>query len=256
MRKKLVAGNWKMNTVLEEGIDLSQQIVGMLKGNDWIQNVDVLLIPPFVHLTEIKKTIEGSGINLGAQNAHAEEYGAYTGEISAKMLASVGAAFCLVGHSERRIYQKEEGNELLLKAKRLIEEGIRPVFCVGESLDEREAGKEKTVISDQLKDLFELSESAFSKLIIAYEPVWAIGTGKTATADQAQEMHRFIRAELAKHYQPELAEQMIILYGGSCNPQNASELFSKPDVDGGLIGGASLKAESFTDLIKIANDLS
>lgn len=257
MRKKLVAGNWKMNTIVEEGIKLSEQIVGLIKEkNDWSQNVDVVLVPPFVHLKDINKTIQGVGISLGAQNVHAEKSGAYTGEISAQMLASVGVKFCLVGHSERRIYQKEGGEELLLKVKRLLEEDIRPIFCVGESLEERESGNEKAVISAQLKVLYELAGPAFSKMIIAYEPIWAIGTGKTASADQAQEMHAFIRSELAKQYQPEIVMQMIILYGGSCNPQNALELFSKPDVDGGLIGGASLKAESFTQIIKTANGLS
>ena len=243
-----------MNLDLHEGIELASEILNNLSGED--QKADVILIPPFIHLSEILKVIKDSTLRLGAQNAHAQASGAFTGEVSAKMLASVGVDYCLVGHSERRIYQKEKGQELSQKVKRLIAEEIRPIFCVGESLEERESGKEQEVISHQLNELFQLSEQAFSKLIIAYEPVWAIGTGKTASAEQAQEMHAFIRAEVAKQYQKALADQLIILYGGSCNPQNASELFSKMDVDGGLIGGASLKADSFTDLIKIANDLS
>jgi len=250
MRKKVVAGNWKMNKALKEGISLCEEIRESLKEIELKQGLEVILFPPYLHLSELSNRLETTKVRLGAQNVHHEASGAYTGEISSVMLASVGVEYCLVGHSERRTYQKESNAELIGKVKSLLENKIKPIFCVGESLQDREGGREKEVIADQLSILYTLSQNELSDMIIAYEPVWAIGTGKTATAQQAQEMHAHIRSLLAEQYQSSLASRIPILYGGSCNPENASELFAKADVDGGLIGGASLKASSFVDIIQ------
>lgn len=246
MRKKIVAGNWKMNLSLEEGISLVNEINTQLKPSE----VEVIVIPPFIHLNSIKDLISSSKIQLGAQNVHAEQKGAFTGEVSALMLKSVGVDYCLVGHSERRIYQNESEEELEVKLTRLLEESMIPVFCIGESLIDRKSGNHFDVIKQQLKVLQKLTANEISNCIIAYEPVWAIGTGETASAEQAEEMHSFIRQLIVSSHGEDIAESMSILYGGSCKPNNAVELFSQPNVDGGLIGGASLNAEDFISIIE------
>jgi len=247
MRKKIVAGNWKCNTTLSEGIALAKEVekVYAEKGD---KNVEVLVCTPFLHLTEVSKVV--SKVKVGAQNCGAEPKGAFTGEVSAEMLKSANIPYVILGHSERRSYYGDT-NEILAKKVRLaLDNGLAPVFCIGEVLAERESGKLFDVITEQLeKGLFFLSADDFKKNVIAYEPVWAIGTGKVATPQQAQEMHKFIRDLVAKKYGKDVAEGTTILYGGSCNDKNAKELFANPDVDGGLIGGAALKAEQFIEII-------
>lgn len=251
MRKNIVAGNWKMNTTFQEAEKLVSDILEKLESNT--PNCEVIIFPPAVYL-ELASDYAADYdkvLSIGAQNVSEHEKGAYTGEIAALMLASMNMDYCIVGHSERRKYFAETNQQLALKVERLLENAIRPVFCCGEQLDEREAGNHFKVVETQIKEgLFHFSKDEFSNIVIAYEPVWAIGTGKTATAAQAQEMHAFIRALIAKVYGNETAEDTTILYGGSCNATNAKELFANKDVDGGLIGGASLKADDF---IAIAN---
>lgn len=247
MRKNIVAGNWKMNTVLEEGVELASQVNDLLKETP--AKCEVVICVPFTHLVSIKGVID-EPLKLGAENCSEHVKGAYTGEVSASMVKSTGASHVILGHSERRQYFGEN-NEMLLKKTRLaLENGLTPIFCVGEVLEERENGTYNEVVKAQVEALFELTPEEFGKIIIAYEPVWAIGTGKTATSDQAQEMHAHIRKVIAQKYGVEIADNTSILYGGSCKPSNAKELFSKPDVDGGLIGGASLEAESFMGIVK------
>jgi triosephosphate isomerase len=251
MRKKIVAGNWKMNMTYEEGQKLTSEIVHMYK-DEAITDVVVVLNPPFPHIHPVKKLIgETPGIFVGAQNCSDKESGAYTGEVSAKILASFGVNYVILGHSERREYFKENNELLAAKVKQALAHGLTPIFCCGESLEIRMAGTHEPNVKFQLtQSLFDLSPEDFSKVVIAYEPIWAIGTGKTATADQAQEMHQALRRHISAKYGKEIASQTSILYGGSANPGNAKELFSKPDVDGGLIGGASLKSRDFVDIIK------
>lgn len=251
MRRNIVAGNWKMNTTLDEGIELANQINECLKENNF--NCDVVICVPATHLTSVNGVIDGNIIGLGAENCSEHEKGAYTGEISAEMIASTGATYCILGHSERRQYFGEDNEQLSKKVRRALDCGLTPIFCVGEVLEERENGTFVEVVKSQLAGVFSLDKADFEKVIIAYEPVWAIGTGKTATADQAQEMHAAIRRSIAERYDSETAEETSILYGGSCKPSNAKELFSKPDVDGGLIGGAALKADSFMGIIEAFN---
>jgi triosephosphate isomerase len=243
MRKKIVAGNWKMNNNFQEGIDLSNDLVSKYKKSD--KNKELIVCPPFIHLTAVAEKLSNSEIHLGAQNCHTEGKGAFTGEISAKMLDSVSVSYCLVGHSERRANFFEDNNELKKKCKQLVSNNINPIFCCGELLRDRKNGSHFEVIEDQLEVLWSLSKIDFEKVIVAYEPVWAIGTGETASADQAQEIHKFIRRKISEEFGSETAENTSILYGGSCKPSNAVELFSKPDVDGGLIGGAALNADDF-----------
>ncbi|MBN3581208.1 triose-phosphate isomerase [Algoriphagus aestuarii] len=251
MRKKIVAGNWKMNMTFEEGQILTSEIVNMYKDEN-IKDVLAILNPPFPHLFPVKKLVgDVAGVSVGAQNCSEKESGAYTGEISAKILASFGVEYVIIGHSERREYFNEDNDLLAEKVKIALTNGLKPIFCCGESLDIRTAGTHEPNVKFQLtQSLFDLSPEDFSKVIIAYEPIWAIGTGKTATADQAQEMHAALRRHIASKFGKEIAENTSILYGGSCNPKNAQEIFSKPDVDGGLIGGASLKSRDFMDIIK------
>lgn len=251
MRKKIVAGNWKMNLSLEEGQRLTSEILHQYV-NVINKQVSVVLNPPFPHLYPVKNLIgETQGIFLGAQNCSDKEFGAFTGEVSAKILASFGVSHVILGHSERREYFKEGDALLATKVNQALAHGLTPIFCCGESLQTREEGNHISVVRSQLTaSLFHLSAEEFSKVVIAYEPIWAIGTGKTATADQAQEMHQALRAHIAATYGEELAESISILYGGSANPGNAKELFAKPDVDGGLIGGASLKAGDFIEIIR------
>lgn len=248
MRKNVVAGNWKMNTTLEEGVELANQINGLLKGKK--VDCDVVICVPFTHLTSVNAVLEPELVGLGAENCSEHEKGAYTGEVSAAMVKSTGAGYVILGHSERRQYFGENNEQLLAKTKQALANGLTPIFCVGEVLEERENGTFNEVVAGQVEALFELSAEDFGKIIVAYEPVWAIGTGKTATAEQAQDMHAHIRKVIENKYGKEVADNTSILYGGSCKPSNAKELFAKPDVDGGLIGGAALQAESFLGIIE------
>lgn len=251
MRKNIVAGNWKMNTTLQEGISLAQEINGLLKNKD--KNCDVVICVPFTHLVSVNGVIDTTIIGLGAENCADKEKGAFTGEVSAQMVASTGANYVILGHSERRQYYGETNETLLYKTRLALDNNLIPIFCVGEVLEERENGSYNDVVKGQVEALFELSAEDFSKVVIAYEPVWAIGTGKTATSDQAQDMHAHIRQVIADKYGNDIAQNTSILYGGSCKPSNAKEIFAKPDVDGGLIGGASLEAESFIGIIDAFN---
>lgn len=237
-----------MNTTPAEGVELLKGVIA-LKG-EVSPSVDFIVAPPFTHLSEIVKVAKGSGIAVGAQNCAAEAKGAYTGEVSAKMIASLGVDYVILGHSERRQYYGETSETLNKKMVQAYENNLIPIYCVGEKLEERESGKHFDVIRAQIEEVvFNLTPEQFSKLIIAYEPVWAIGTGKTATADQAQEVHAFIRKVLADKFGATAADT-VILYGGSCKPTNAAEIFSKEDVDGGLIGGAALVAADFINIGK------
>jgi triosephosphate isomerase len=248
MRKKIVAGNWKMNTTVAEGEQLVNQIKELL--NDSKIEAELVVAPPFTHLVSISELIKGTKIALSSQNCADEVSGAYTGEVSAKMIKSTGCEYVILGHSERREYYGENGPKLLKKVNLALSEGIKPIFCIGEKLEEREAGKHFQVVEEQIKEvLFNLSADDFAKVVVAYEPVWAIGTGKTATSEQAQEIHAFIREVLAAKF-GKLAAETPILYGGSCKPSNAAEIFARPDVDGGLIGGASLVAADFIAIAK------
>lgn len=237
-----------MNTTLEEGVELANQINSLLKGKT--VNCDVVVCVPFTHLTSVNAVLEPELVKLGAENCSEHEKGAYTGEVSAAMVKSTGATHVILGHSERRQYFGENNEQLLAKTKLALANGLTPIFCVGEVLEERENGSYNEVVKGQVEALFELSAEDFGKIIIAYEPVWAIGTGKTATAEQAQDMHAHIRKVVEEKYGKQVAEDTSILYGGSCKPTNAKELFAKPDVDGGLIGGAALQAESFLGIIE------
>lgn len=251
MRKKIVAGNWKMNCTFEEGQKLTSEIVNMIK-DERTKDVTVVLTPPFLHIQGVKRLVgETAGLYVGGQNCSSKDAGAYTGEISAKMLASFGASYVIIGHSERREYFKESNEELTGKVQMALTNQLTPIFCCGEPLEIREAGNHEAYVKDQLTNgLFGLNDGDFSKLVIAYEPIWAIGTGKTASSDQAQEMHAAIRIHIASKFGEPIANTIPILYGGSCKPDNAADIFSKPDVDGGLIGGASLKSRDFMDIIQ------
>ena len=250
MRKKIVIGNWKMNKSLNEGIQLVNNIISTLSQSN---STDVLTIiaPPFIHLASISEKVKSiNNLEVAAQNCHHVEKGAYTGEVSAEMIASTGANYVIIGHSERRNYFNENNELLSQKVAVAINNNLTPVFCIGENLEERNNNKHLESVSKQLKEsLFQLSANDFAKIIIAYEPVWAIGTGVTASVHQAQGMHNHIRAEINKKYGKEISSTTPILYGGSCNAQNAKELFACIDVDGGLIGGASLKADEFVTII-------
>ncbi|NLZ72286.1 MAG: triose-phosphate isomerase [Bacteroidales bacterium] len=247
MRKKIVAGNWKMNLNLDEGIALAKELKEILDADK--PNCDVVICTPFIHLASVAPIV-GDVVGVGAENCADKVAGAYTGEVSANMIASTGAKYVILGHSERRAYYNETSEILKEKVKHALANGLTPIFCIGEVLEERESNKQNEVVKKQISDaLFDLPADEFSKIVLAYEPVWAIGTGKTATSAQAQEIHSYIRSVLADKYGKEVADSIPILYGGSCNPSNAKELFSNPDVDGGLIGGASLKATNFKGVI-------
>ncbi len=248
MRQNIVAGNWKMNKNLQEGVELAKELQSALASSK--PNCRVVIGTPFIHLTEVCKTVDQDLIGVSAQNCADQESGAYTGEVSAEMVKSTGARYVILGHSERRAYYGEDNAILKTKTDLALKNELTPIFCIGEVLEEREAEKHFEVVKSQIEEaLFHLSADEFKKIVLAYEPVWAIGTGKTATPDQAQEMHAFIRKTLADKYGQEVADEISILYGGSCKPSNAKELFANPDVDGGLIGGASLKAEDFQGII-------
>lgn len=249
MRKKIVAGNWKMNNNLQEGLALAKDLNEALKGKT--VNCDVVIGTPFIHLASVAEAIDTDKIGVAAQNCADKVSGAYTGEVSAEMVASTGAKYVILGHSERRAYYHETAEILKDKVNLALSNDLTPIFCIGEVLEERESNKHFDVVKSQIADaLFDLSSEDFSKLVLAYEPVWAIGTGKTASAEQAQEMHAFIRKTLVEKYGEEVANNTSILYGGSCNASNAKELFSNPDVDGGLIGGASLGVDKFMPIIE------
>ncbi|MDR1742577.1 MAG: triose-phosphate isomerase [Dysgonamonadaceae bacterium] len=249
MRKNIVAGNWKMNKNLQEGLTLAKELDAALKGKTL--NCDVVIGTPFIHLASVATAIDLSKIGVAAQNCADKVSGAYTGEVSAEMVASTGAKYVILGHSERRAYYHETPEILKEKVLLALANGLTPIFCIGEVLSEREAGKHFEVVKSQIEaSLFNLSAEDFGKIVLAYEPVWAIGTGKTATAAQAQEMHAFIRKTLAGKYGETVANDTSILYGGSANASNAKELFSNPDVDGGLIGGASLGVDKFLPIIE------
>ncbi|HBH49541.1 MAG TPA: triose-phosphate isomerase [Bacteroidales bacterium] len=247
MRKKIVAGNWKLNTTVQDGVALATEVEKQYTANG-DKDVVVVLGTPFTHLTEVAKVTEH--VAVSSQNCAAEAKGAFTGEVSAEMVKSTGAEYVILGHSERREYYGETSEILNKKVALALENGLTPIYCCGEALDIREAGTQNEFVINQLKEtIFQLSEEDFKKIVIAYEPIWAIGTGKTATSDQAQEMHKALREAIAANFTPAIADDTSILYGGSCKPSNAPELFANPDVDGGLIGGASLKAEDFMGII-------
>ena len=249
MRKLIVAGNWKMNKTFEEAEDLITEIASALDKKKF--KCDVVVCPPALFLEMATDVADVSDIQVGAQNVSDKESGAYTGEIAAAMLESLEVDYCIIGHSERRNYFNEKNDVLAEKVNRLLDHSITPIYCCGEVLEEREKKVHFDVVRQQLNEgLFHLSDTEFGNIVIAYEPVWAIGTGVTASPEQAQEMHNFIRSLVADNYNSEIANNTTILYGGSCNSTNARELFSNEDVDGGLIGGASLKADEF---IKIAD---
>ena len=244
MRKKIVAGNWKMNTTVSEGVALAKAVAE--KAGELGEGVGLIVAPPFTHLVSVAEALKGSKVGLSAQNCADHVKGAYTGEVAVDMLKDAGCNWTILGHSERRQYYGETDEKLVEKVRLALDAGLGVILCVGENLDEREAGRHFDVVTSQVKAvLYNFSAEDMKNVVIAYEPVWAIGTGKTATAAQAEEIHALIRKTLAEKFGSELAEETTILYGGSCKPSNAKELFAEKDIDGGLIGGASLKAEDF-----------
>ncbi|MDR1258120.1 MAG: triose-phosphate isomerase [Tannerellaceae bacterium] len=249
MRKNIIAGNWKMNTTLPEGLALAKGLNKALEGKSL--KCDVVIGTPFTHLAGVAAAVDTARIGVAAQNCADRDKGAYTGEVSAAMIASTGAGYVILGHSERRQYYHETAATLKAKVALALANGLKPIFCVGEVLEEREAGKHFDIVDQQVRDsLFDLTPEDFSRIVIAYEPVWAIGTGKTATADQAQEIHAHIRRTIASRYGEAIAADTTILYGGSMNADNARDLVARPDVDGGLIGGASLSVEKFLPIVE------
>ncbi len=249
MRKKIVAGNWKCNTTVQEGVELAKE-VSELVAKSGVKNVVVVLGTPFTHITSVVGAVDSQLIDVAAQNCAADAKGAFTGEVSAAMVKSTGATHVILGHSERREYYGETSATLNKKVALALSNGLTPIYCCGEALSIREANEQNAYVKTQLDEtIFNLSPEDFSKLAIAYEPIWAIGTGVTASTAQAQEMLAYIRGLIADKFGNSIAEETSILYGGSCNAKNAPELFSQPDIDGGLIGGASLKAEDFLGII-------
>lgn len=247
MRKQIVAGNWKMNKTLNGGLELCNSI-NKLVGET---NKEVIVAAPYIHLASLVSTCANTPIKIAAQNCHQEISGAYTGEVSASMLSDIGVTYVILGHSERRAYNGEDNALLAKKVDAALAQGLKVIYCCGETLAERNSNGHFDLVSNQITEgLFHLDSAKLEQVVVAYEPVWAIGTGETATSAQAQEMHAHIRKTLADKYGNELAMNTSILYGGSCKPSNAVELFSQEDVDGGLIGGASLKAEDFVSIIK------
>ena len=247
MRKKIVAGNWKMNTTVAEGVELAKAVAAA--SSQVPSQVGLVVAPPFTHLVSVAEALKGSKVELSAQNCADKEKGAYTGEVAVNMLTSAGCQWTILGHSERRQYYGETDEKLVEKTKLALAAGLGVILCVGENLDEREAGKHFDVVTAQIKNvLYNFTEADTAKVVVAYEPVWAIGTGKTATAEQAEEIHACIRKVLADKFGAKVADDTTILYGGSCKPSNAKELFAQPDIDGGLIGGAALKADDFIQI--------
>ena len=247
MRKNIVAGNWKMNTTVPEGIELAKAVV---EGSANVpSDVKLIIATPFTHLYPIAEVVKGSVVGLSAENCADHAKGAYTGEVSVDMLTSVGCEYTILGHSERRQYYGETDSKLVEKTRLALAAGLKVILCVGENLEEREAGKHFDVCESQIKNvLYNFTEEDMKSIIVAYEPVWAIGTGKTATAEQAEEIHAFIRKTIADKFGAQVADDTTILYGGSCKPSNAKELFAQSDIDGGLIGGAALKADDFIQI--------
>lgn len=244
MRKHIVAGNWKMNTTVPEGVELAKAVVA--KSAEVPADVKLIVATPFTHLYPVNEVVKGTAVALSAENCADKEKGAYTGEVSVAMLKSVGCEYTILGHSERRQYYGETDEKLVEKTKLALEAGLKVILCVGENLEEREAGKHFDVVGAQTRNvLSHFTAADMANVVIAYEPVWAIGTGKTATADQAEEIHAYIRGLIKEMFGETVADDTTILYGGSCKPSNAKELFAKPDIDGGLIGGAALKADDF-----------
>ncbi|MFI3318799.1 MAG: triose-phosphate isomerase [Rikenellaceae bacterium] len=248
MRKKIVAGNWKMNTLPSEGVELAKGVAA--KKSEVCDCVNFIVCPPFTHISEVAAALKGTAVAVGAQNCAAEAKGAYTGEVAASMIAALGCEYVILGHSERREYYGETAETLNAKIAQVYANGLKPIYCVGEVLSERESGEYFNVVKKQIEEVvFSLTEAQYADLVIAYEPVWAIGTGKTASAEQAEEIHAYIREVLASKFGA-LAAETPILYGGSCKPSNAAEIFAKENVDGGLIGGAALVAEDFIGIGK------
>ena len=248
MRKKIVAGNWKMNMNLQEGVALATELKEALAAEK--PNCEVIIGTPFIHLASVSELLKDSVVAVSAENCANKEKGAFTGEVSAAMVKSTGAEYVILGHSERREYYNETPEILKEKVDLALANGLKVIFCIGESLEEREANKQNEVVKAELEgSVFNLSAEDFAKIVIAYEPIWAIGTGKTATAEQAEEIHAYIRSCVADKYGAKVADETSILYGGSCKASNAPELFAKPDIDGGLIGGASLKCADFKGII-------
>ncbi len=250
MRKNIVAGNWKMNTNVQEGMELAKAVNEAVSKGINKPETGVIIAPPFTHLANISEQVDHNKVLLAAQNCSTQESGAYTGEVSVKMLKSIGVDAVILGHSERRTIFGEKNNDLWLKLQLVLNNNMKAIYCIGESEDERKSEIHFDVITKQVEEvLLKLDEKELKNVIVAYEPVWAIGTGLTASAEQAQEMHKHIRDLFAKKYGEKVADDVTILYGGSCKPSNAQELFSQPDVDGGLIGGASLKADDFMKIV-------
>ena len=249
MRKNIVAGNWKMNLTRDEGLNLINDVINLLPSDN---EVEVVFAPSFIYLYKVNKMcLNLDRVNAASQNISKEERGAFTGEVSAEMIRSINVKYAIIGHSERREYFKETNEDLKQKVDILLKNNLEVIFCCGESLNQREEEVHFDWIKSQISEsLFHLSSKSFSNIVIAYEPIWAIGTGVTASSDQAEEIHKFIREIIAQKYGDELANNISILYGGSCKPTNAREIFSKDNIDGGLIGGDSLNAESFVEIIK------
>ncbi len=249
MRKNIVAGNWKMNLNREEGIKLVEEVISLVSSDN---NVEVVFSPSFLYLHKVNKMCANDNLlQTASQNISHNDSGAFTGEVSAQMVNSLNVKYTILGHSERREYFNETNIELKQKVDLSLKNNLEIIFCCGESLNQRESGVHFDWIKQQLTEsVFHLTEKEFEKVVIAYEPIWAIGTGVTASSDQAEEIHQFVRNVIAEKYNENIAENTSILYGGSCNPTNAKELFSKKNIDGGLIGGASLNAENFTRIIK------
>ena len=252
MKKFLIAGNWKMNKTIAEAVEFAEEI----KAKNLPNAKDVCVLAPFTLIAELGKALEGSGIGFGAQNVHFEPKGAFTGEVSIPMLKELGIGYCVIGHSERREYFNETDATVNLKLKALLEAGITPILCVGESLEIREQGTEQSFVAGQVVADFEgIPAAEAAKIVIAYEPIWAIGTGKTATPEQAEDMCAFIRGVISGIYDVPTGDSMLILYGGSMKPSNAKDLLEKPDINGGLIGGASLKADDLAAIAEAAASL-
>ncbi len=248
MRRPIIAGNWKMYKIIEEAVQLAKELKPLVSDT---RGVEVVVCPPFVSLKEVARTLEGSSIRLGAQNLFWETEGAYTGEVSSQMLKDVGCSYVIIGHSERRKYFKETNEDVNKKLKAASDEGIIPIMCVGERLEERETNKTFDIVGDHLRGgLMGVNRDTAKGIVIAYEPVWAIGTGKTATAEQAEEVHSFIRKTLVELYDMATANEVRIQYGGSVKHENIKDLMKEEDIDGALIGGASLNASSFAEIVK------